>query len=148
MAHFAEIDKDGKVLRVVVGCNQDVNAHGGDQSEEAALDFGNKVPLSKNGVKWVQTSYNKNFRKNFAGISFTYDLNRNAFIPPKPHNSWTLNENTCSWEAPITFPIDYTYMPFVEWDETNQRWFSYDYSINPSKLVIWNSTNLTWEIQN
>lgn len=148
MAHFAEIDENGKVLRVVVGCNQDVNAHGGDQSEEAALDFGNRVPLSKNGIKWVQTSYNKNFRKNYAGIGFSYDSNRNAFISPKEYDSWILNETTCCWEAPITFPTDNKYMPFVEWDEQNQRWISYDYSTDPAKLVIWNSTSLVWEIQN
>ena len=148
MAHFAEIDENGKVLRVVVGCNQEVNSHGGDQSEEAALDFGNRVPLSKNGVKWIQTSYNRNFRKNYAGAGFTYDSNRDAFIAPKLHNSWVLNESKCIWEAPIAFPIDEKYMPFVNWDESNQRWFSYDYSTDPSKLVIWNSSTLVWEIQN
>jgi hypothetical protein len=148
MAHFAEIDENNKVLRVVVGCNQEVNSHGGDQSEEAALDFGNRVPLSKNGVKWVQTSYNRNFRKNYAGVGFTYDSNRDAFIAPKLHNSWVFNESKCIWEAPIAFPTDEKYMPFVNWDESNQRWVAYDYSTDPFKLVIWNSSTLVWEIQN
>lgn len=68
---------------------------------------------------WKQTSYNKSFRKNFAGIGFTYDKARDAFIPPKPFESWILNENSCIWEAPIPYPNDgNTY----KWNEVSQSW--------------------------
>jgi hypothetical protein len=68
---------------------------------------------------WKQTSYNGNIRKNFAGIGYKYDQTRDAFIPPKPFNSWVLDEDTCLWEAPVAYPDDgqaYT------WNETDQQW--------------------------
>jgi hypothetical protein len=91
MAHFAEIDANNIVIRVLVGCNLEVNAHGGDQSEEAALDFGNKIPFSSGGIKWIQTSYNNNFRKKYAGVGDYYDPIKDIFIAPKPFNSWSLD---------------------------------------------------------
>ena len=75
MAHFAELDKDNKVLRVVVGCNTDIANNGGEQSTQAATHFETVVPLSADGVKWMQTSYNNNFRKMYAGPGF-YHLNQ------------------------------------------------------------------------
>jgi hypothetical protein len=66
---------------------------------------------------WVQTSYNGNFRKNFAKIGDTWDSTRNAFIAPKPYTSWTLNESTCQWEAPSAAPA-----PHYKWNETDQAW--------------------------
>ena len=68
---------------------------------------------------WKQTSYNGTIRKNFAGIGFTYDQTRDAFIPPKPYNSWTLNETTCLWEAPVAYPDD---GQAYEWNETTKQW--------------------------
>jgi hypothetical protein len=127
MAHFAELDINNKVLKVVKACNQDIANNGGEQSVQAAEHFKTVCPLSENGVKFVQTSYNKNFRKNFAGVGMTYDENRNAFIPPKPYNSWVLNEDTCNWEAPITLPNlaygdgSFYYTPI--WNESEITWY-------------------------
>ena len=93
MAHFAELDKDNKVLRVLVTDNKLSNE---------GYDW-----LVKNlGGTWVQTSYNSTIRKNFAGVGFTYDSDRDAFIAPKPYGSWLLNEESCQWEAPVPYPTD------------------------------------------
>ena len=103
MAHFAELDKDNKVLRIVVGCNQDIANNGGEQSQEAAEYFKKVCPFSENGVKWVQTSYNNNFRKQFASINGYYDDAKNKFILNQPYPSWTLDSND-DWQAPVTYP--------------------------------------------
>lgn len=88
MAHWAEIDSNNKVIRVLVGDNNDPN---GDEGYQWLID--------NLGGDWIKTSYNGNIRKNFAGIGFTYDPVRDAFIPPKPETGeWILNENTCLWE--------------------------------------------------
>lgn len=110
MAHFAKVE-NGIVTEVLV-IDQDVIDTGafGDPS------------------LWVQTSYNtyggqhpegRPLRKNFAGIGFTYDANRDAFIPPKPFPSWVLNEDTCLWNAPVTRPDD---GKFYDWDEATLSW--------------------------
>ena len=91
MSHFAEIDNNNIVLRVLVGPNY------GDEGEA----FFNAL-----GGTWVKTSYNGNIRKNYAGIGYAYDATRNAFIAPKPYNSWLLNEDTCQWKAPTEYPTD------------------------------------------
>ena len=119
MAHFAELDYKNKVLRVAVGCNDDVANNGGDQSEQAATHFETTVPLSPDGVKWVQTSYNNNFRGRFAGIDYTYDPEKDAFIPPQFFPSWNLNEDTCLWEAPVPYPTDGEQ---YNWNEYTQQW--------------------------
>ena len=121
MAHFAEIDSDNKVLRVVVACNEDVNANGGDQSESAAEHFKTVAPLSILGVKWVQTSYNSNFRNTFAGIGSTYDEANDVFIASQPYPSWVLNN--FKWEPPVPKPEDDIDNPVIYvWDEDNQQW--------------------------
>ena len=84
MAHFAEIDNNNKVIRVLVASNIDVDAHGGDQSDTAAEQFATVVPLSEDGVKWVQTSYNNNFRGNFAGEEFEWDEVNNCLLYTSP----------------------------------------------------------------
>jgi len=122
MAHFAELDSNNKVLRVVVGCNQDVAANGGDQSEQAAKHFETVVPLSSNGVKWVQTSYNNSFRGSFAGKGSIYNSDMDKFIPSQPYPSWTLNEQGI-WQAPVTKPAEYH--DLATWDEANQTWVDY-----------------------
>jgi hypothetical protein len=93
MAHFAEIDENNIVKRVIVISN-DLESIG---SEWCQKNYG--------GV-WLQTSYNSNIRKNYAGIGFYYDSNLDAFIPPKPFNSWILEEETCKWKAPVEYPKD------------------------------------------
>jgi len=125
MAHFAEIDSNNKVIRVLVACNQDIANNGGEQSEQAAKAFEKVVPLSENGVKWIQTSYNNNFRKQFAGKDYTYDSIKDVFIKPKPFASWLLDNNN-DWKAPIEYPKTYTLNPPHEdlylWNEVNQQW--------------------------
>ena len=102
MAHFAEIDKNNKVLRVLVIGNDDCKDQDGKENEAIGALFCHKLF----GGKWKQTSYNGNIRKNYAGVGFTYDESRDAFIEPKLFNSWTLNEETCRWEAPVEYPKD------------------------------------------
>ena len=104
MAHFAKLDNDKVVTEVIVTDQQFINS--GAVGEP---------------FRWVQTSYNNNFRKNYAAIGFTYDLTRDAFIPPKIFSSWVLNEDTCRWEAPVVYPDDGKiyewYEPTTEWTE-------------------------------
>jgi len=88
MAHWAEIDKNNIVIRVTVGDNND-----------PAGDEGYQWLINNLGGTWIQTSYNGNIRKNYAGIGYTYDSTRDAFIPPKPEiGNWILNEDTCRWD--------------------------------------------------
>lgn len=108
MAHWAEIDNDNIVVRVLVGDNNDPN---GDEGYQWLVD--------NLGGTWVKTSYNGNIRKNYAGIGYKYDEKLDAFIPPKPFPSWKLNKTTCNWEAPKTYPDDgmvYT------WNESTKNW--------------------------
>jgi hypothetical protein len=121
MAHFCKIGKGSKVEKVVVVSN-DVAT-----TEQAGIDFLNNL-YGTNDV-WKQTSYNTlkgvhllggtPFRKNYAALGYKYDETRDAFIPPKPFNSWILNEETCYWDAPIVYPDD---GQRYEWNETNQTW--------------------------
>jgi len=121
MAHFAKLGTGNIIERVEVVSN-DVAT-----TEQAGVDFLNN--LYKTRDVWKQTSYNTvggvhllggtPFRKNFAGVGYKYDQTRDAFIEPKPFNSWTLNETTCLWEAPVAYPDDdNTYT----WNETDQTW--------------------------
>lgn len=115
MAHFAEIDESGVVLRVIVVHNNELLDENGVEQEAKGADFCRGLF----GGTWVQTSYNGNIRKNFAGTGYTYDSGRDAFIPPKPFASWTLNEKTCRWEAPVAMPLDgNTYV----WNEESFTW--------------------------
>jgi len=102
MAHFAEINTEGIVQRVIVVSNDDCKDSSGNESELIGSAFCQNLL----GGTWKQTSYNGNIRKNYAGIGYKYDEERNAFIPPKPFSKWILNEDTCNWEAPIAFPND------------------------------------------
>ena len=121
MAHFVKLGIGSKVVQGVVVHNNVAT------SEQAGVDFLNN--LYKTNDVWKQTSYNTHggkhklggtpFRKNFAGIGFKYDQTRDAFIPPQPYNSWTLNEDTCLWEAPTAYPDD---GKFYNWNEENQTW--------------------------
>jgi len=121
MAHFCKLGVGNKVLKVEAVSNDIAT------TEQAGVDFLNNL-YGTNDV-WKQTSYNTRggehlldgtpFRKNYAGIGYKYDQTRDAFIPPKPFNSWTLNETTCLWEAPVAYPDDdNTYT----WNEENQTW--------------------------
>lgn len=91
MAHYVELDGDNKVLRVVV-VNNDYEPTEADGIAWCHGFFG--------GGTWKKTSYNATIRKNYAGVGFTYDASRDAFIPPQPHPTWVLNEETCNWAPP------------------------------------------------
>ena len=125
MAHWAEIDENNIVTRVLVGDNND-----------PAGDEGYQWLIDNLGGTWVKTSYNAiggkrrdpetneiteeaGFRKNYAGIGYTWDSSRDAFIPPKPFNSWILNEDTCLWDAPIAYPTD---GKSYAWNEDTTSW--------------------------
>ena len=115
MAHFAEIDQYGKVKRVIVVDNKDTSDALGVEKEHSGAAFCEKLF----GGTWKQTSYNGNFRKNYAGIGYDWDEARNAFVPPKPFASWVLDENTCQWKAPIPMPTD---GKMYSWNEGTQGW--------------------------
>jgi len=111
MAHFAKLGVNNIVENVVVVSNDIAT------TEQAGIDFLNNLYGSDD--IWKQTSYNGNIRKNFAGTGYTYDETRDAFIPPKPYNSWILNETTCIWKAPVDYPSD---GKRYNWNEENQTW--------------------------
>jgi hypothetical protein len=117
MAHFAKLDQNNVVLEVNVVDNEHLLDANGVEREELGIAF--LVQWSHGYSYWKQTSYNGNFRKNYAGIGFTYDASRDAFIPPKPYASWLLNETTCLWDAPVAYPIDGK--QYV-WDESTLSW--------------------------
>ena len=119
MSHFAEIDENNIVIRVIV-------------IDQENIDTGNWGPPDT----WIQTSYNTRggvhyapnshtpdggvaLRKNYAGFGFTYDVSRDAFYEPQPYTSWTLNDDTCQWDAPVAWPDD---GKFYTWDEENTQW--------------------------
>jgi hypothetical protein len=115
MAHFAKLDENNNVLAVHV-VNNDVITVDGNESEQAGIDF---LTDLHGHTLWKQTSYNGNIRKNYAGIGYTYDAGRDAFVPPQPWASWTLNETTCQWEPPVAYPTD---GKRYAWFEPNQQW--------------------------
>jgi hypothetical protein len=118
MAHFAKI-KNGIVDQVIVLTNETVGEPGFDfpETEGVGVNFITQI-LGFDG-EWKQTSYNGSFRKNYAGIGYTYDPDRDAFIPPKPFDSWVLEEDTCLWNPPIPYPEDGK--PY-DWNEETQSW--------------------------
>ena len=116
MAHFARIDKNNIVQKVIVVDNRELLNESGNEEEDFGIVFLNN--LFGAGFTWVQTSYNGNFRKNYAGVGYTYDKTRDAFIEPKPFDSWTLNEDTCKWEPPVSKPDDKQ----CHWNENTKAW--------------------------
>jgi hypothetical protein len=102
MAHFAELDSNNVVKQVIVVSNADTSTAQGEEKESIGIAFCERLL----GGTWVKTSYNAKIRKNYAGIGYTYDKDRDAFIPPKPYASWVLNETTCLWNSPVAYPTD------------------------------------------
>ena len=117
MAHFAKLGV-GNIVEQVIVVSNDIAI-----TEQAGVDFINKLYNTRD--VWKQTSYNNNIRKNYAGIGYQYDQQRDAFIPPKPFNSWILNENTCRWESPVAMPTT---------------------ELEDNKYYSWNESTLTWDI--
>jgi len=116
MAHYAKLGLNSKVIGVIVVDNDDITDENGNEIEQLGIDY----LMNLTGYPfWVQTSYNGNIRKNYAGTGFRYDDDLDAFIPPKPFTSWSLNEDTCQWDSPTPMPDDGAiYM----WDEEIQDW--------------------------
>ena len=133
MATFAKIGLNNKVIEVLSVHNNELLDSNGVEQEVNGIDFLTKLT---GWSIWVQTSYNTlggvhnnggtPFRKNHAGIGYTYDEDRNAFIPKKPFNSWILNETTCLWEAPVAMPTT---------------------ELEDNKYYFWNESILNWEIK-
>ena len=119
MAHFAELDDTNKVIRVIVVNNAVLLDEQNNENEQLGATFCNSLL----GGRWIQTSYSGSIRKNFAATGYTYDPNLDAFIRFKLYPSWTLNNETCDWEAPTPYPVD-------------------------GKKYLWNENTVAWEIEN
>ena len=155
MAHFAKLGINSKVISVSVVNNDDCKNADGIEDESVGIQFLENLhgwPL------WKQTSYNTTanthtlggtpFRKNYAGIGYTYDEDRDAFIPPKPHASWVLNETSCTYDAPVAYPNVTEYGDpakryRIRWDETNTRWTAEDEE-TPIGNFRWNDSTKAW----
>ena len=117
MANFAQLDGSYLVTKVIVVDNETIDNLPFPESEPVGVAF--LQSLFGSTTVWKQTSYNANFRKNYAGIGYTYDPVLDAFIAPKPYPSWLLNTTTCQWQAPVPYPDDgKTYI----WDEATLSW--------------------------
>jgi hypothetical protein len=134
MASFAKLDNNNVVLTVESVVNEVLKDSNNIEQEQLGIDFLNQ--LYNTNDNWKQTSYNTHdgvhsnggipFRKNHAGIGYTYDENRDAFIPPKPFNSWVLNEQTCTWNAPVAKPTT---------------------ELEDNQYYTWNEETLSWTLQ-
>jgi len=114
MAHFAQLNEENLVTQVIVVANQDTADQDGVENEAIGIAFCTNLL----GGRWVQTSYNAKIRKNYAGIGYKYDADLDAFVPPQPYASWTLNDDA-QWEAPVAMPEnDKRYI----WDEESTSW--------------------------
>jgi len=137
MASFVKLNSENIVTTVVSVVNNVITDSNGVEQEQLGIEFLKNLYKEPNAI-WKQTSYNTvggvhllggtPFRKNHAGIGYIYDENRDAFIPPKPFNSWILNEDTCSWEAPVAKP------------ELTQE------QIDNKNYYSWNEQTLTWDL--
>jgi hypothetical protein len=124
MAYFAKLGT-GNIIEQVISINNSViTDSNGIEQEQLGVDFINKLYNTRD--VWKQTSYNNNIRKNFAGIGYQYDQTRDAFISPKPFNSWILNEDTCLWESPVAMPTT---------------------TLEDNQYYSWNESIINWEIK-
>ena len=126
MAHFARLDSNNEVIEVLVVGNDDIKDESGNEVEQLGIDF---LESLTGNSSWVQTSYNNSFRKRYASVGYIYDSTRDAFIEKQPFPSFTLSEETYSWQSPVPYPEDKiyidengkekTYRPTCIWDEPN-----------------------------
>ena len=116
MSHFAKIDENNIVTQVIV-------------AEQDFIDSG----VVGDSVDWIKTSYTSSIRKNYAGIGYTYDLNRDAFIPPQNYPSWLLNEDICDWYPPVPYPLPEEKVEFSGSDD---------------HVYVWDEDNITWKVIN
>ena len=135
MAHFAQIDDNSTVTRVIVVDNKDILDEHGNESEEAGIRYCQNLL----GGTWMQTSFNNRIRKNYAGVGYVYNEQLDAFIQPSPFPSWVLNEQVFYYEAPVPKPI-FTEEDIIDtkWDEGNGEWRD----LYPS--VRWDEPTLNW----
>jgi len=124
LAHYAFLDENNIVTEVIVGRNETEVVNGISDWEAYYGKFRNQV--------CVRTSYNGNIRKNYAGIGFTYDAERDAFISPTPYESWVLDEETCQWEAPVPYPDDGL---VYSWNEELTDWEATEFEIGEAPTV-------------
>jgi hypothetical protein len=124
MAYFAKLGTGNIVENVISINNSVITDSNGVEQEQLGVDFINKLYNTRD--VWKQTSYNNNIRKNFAGVGYSYDQTRDAFIPPKPFNSLILNEDTCRWEAPVAMPTT---------------------TLEDNQYYSWNESIVNWEVK-
>jgi hypothetical protein len=124
MAHFAQIDYDNKVIQVLAVRNEDIVDKNGNENEESGIKFLKSV--FGESSRWIQTSYNNNFRCRYAGIGMVYDNQHDVFLLPQPYSSWTLNTETYEWEPPVPEPElteeQIESGSYYEWNEETQEW--------------------------
>ena len=141
MAHFAELDSNNIVTRVVVVGNDVATADGPLGTNDMHVDGETWcVNFFKSGT-WKQTSYNHNFRKQYCGKGYTFDAAKNKFISPQPFTSWSLDGND-DWKAPVTYPTD-TEDKLINWDEDNQKWTATGRA-DPTTNFNWDASTLAW----
>tara|TARA_R110002167_G_scaffold195000_3_gene397744 strand:- start:834 stop:1274 length:441 start_codon:yes stop_codon:yes gene_type:complete len=143
MAHFAELDNNNIVKRVVVVGNDVETAAGPLGTNDMHVDGETWCVNFFKGGNWKQTSYNHNFRKQYAGKGYTFDAAKNKFISPQPYTSWALDGND-DWQAPVTYPTDTEDEDKrISWDEAGQKWTATDDS-DPVNNFNWDASGLTW----
>jgi len=146
MAHFAELDGSNIVKRVVVVSNDVTTAAGPLGENDMHIDGEAWCDNFFKGGTWKQTSYNHNFRKQYAGTGFTFDAAKDKFISIQPYPSWTLDGND-DWQAPVTYPSDTTDKVFIEWDEENTQWIAKgkkEKESDPTINFTWDASALAW----
>jgi hypothetical protein len=151
MAHFAELNGSNQVVRVVVVGNDIATANGPLGENDMHVDGETWCKNFFKGGTWKQTSYNNNFRKQYAGKGFTYDEAKDKFICPQPYSSWSLDEND-DWQAPVARPTnqgdDEDNRKIAQWDDVNQQWIAethYNEETNQyDQNWVWDTSTLTW----
>ena len=141
MAHFAELDNSNIVTRVIVVGNDVETADGPLGTNDMHVDGETWCINFFKGGNWKQTSYNHNFRKQYAGKGYTFDAAKNKFITPQPFESWALDGND-DWQAPVTYPTD-TEDKHIAWDEAGLKWTATDNS-EPVNNFNWDASALAW----
>jgi len=145
MAHFAELDGNNVVTRVVVVGNDVTTAAGPLGENDMHVDGETWCVNFFKGGNWKQTSYNHNFRKQYCGKGYTFDSAKNKFISPQPYDSWALDGND-DWQAPVTYPTDTGTEEdpkYINWDEAGQKWTATDNS-DPVNNFNWDASALAW----
>ena len=151
MAHFAELNGSNQVVRVVVVGNDIATANGPLGENDMHVDGETWCKNFFKGGTWKQTSYNNNFRKQYAGKGFTYDEAKDKFICPQPYPSWSLDEND-DWQAPVARPTnqgdDEDNRKIAQWDDVNQQWTAETHWNSETNQYdqnwVWDTSTLTW----